>query len=368
MAIADDLLGLTLTGRGKEPREWYVHEKVSSSQGQTPGFFSVSYKCRDKNGYEAFLKASDISKVLSSNPNDMMTVLSDAIQAHRFERDVLDLCKGNSMDRVVTALDYGNENINHNGVSEFLFFLVFELAEGDLRNRITQRQSVDLIWTVTALHEYAVAVSQLHNGTIYHNDIKPANALVFPEGGNKIADLGRATTPLLPSAHEAYQCAGDQRFAPPEQLYALDQPIARTDMFDFQRAGDLYNLGSLCNYLLTGVSISQEIVRRLRIEHRPPFMNGGWRDKLSMIIPYWHSHLAEIVQETKSQLLENNSSTYSKEILFITGMISELCNPNWKDRGFRSTDKNSNKYDLARYISRLDLSRNRLMIGQKHAK
>ena len=45
------------------------------------------------------------------------------------------------------------------------------------------------------------------------------NALLFEEL-QKLGDLGRATTPHIGVDHEGNLCAGDRRFAPPEQLYA----------------------------------------------------------------------------------------------------------------------------------------------------
>src|SRR3546814_11361929 len=64
-----------------------------------------------------------------------------------------------------------------------------------------------------------VATSQLHSAFIAHNDIKPANALIFDKKIQKMADLGRATSEDFPAPHDVLNCAGDLRFAPPEQLY-----------------------------------------------------------------------------------------------------------------------------------------------------
>lgn len=368
MGIADDLVGRTLQGRGRNPNRWHVHEKVASIQGHSPGFFSVAYKCRNDSGTEAFLKASDLSKVLSSNPNDTMKLLLDAAQAHNFERDILEHCRGNRMDRVVTALDFGNENVVHEGNTDFLFFLVFELADGDLRRRITQRQKIDLIWTTSALHEYAVAVSQLHNGSVFHNDIKPANALVFGNGGQKIADLGRATTPLMAVAHDYGQCVGDMRFAAPEQLYMLRTPTQHHERFEFYRAGDLYNLGSLAHYLLVGTSMTQEIVSRLKPEFRPPSSAGGWGDYVDLVLPYWQTELGQILQEARSVTEEFKDDSSRQQIELIVTMIGELCEPDWKRRGDRLQIGKANQYDIARYISRLDLARTKVLIASKYAK
>lgn len=365
MGIADSLVGKTLKGRGRSPRTWEVYERVESIKGHSPGVFSVAYRCRDAGGNEAFLKASDLSKVLGQDPNDMVGNLLKATQAHQFERDILEHCYGNRMDRVVTALDFGNESIVHEGVTDFLFFLVFELAEGDLRRRVSKRAHFDLLWILSALHEYAVGVSQLHRGEVFHNDIKPANALGFPGESQKIADLGRATTPLLAVAHDGGQCVGDRRFAPPEQIYTLDEVVSADKRFEFYRAGDLYNLGSLAHYLLTGTSMTDEITSRLKPEHRPPYPDGGWRDGLSLILPYWDAAFADLLQEARTIPDENWSKVAIDELEYVVSLIGELCEPRWRERGDRRFIGKANQYDLARYITRLDLARTKVLVTQK---
>lgn len=364
MGIADNLVGRDLKGRGRTPRTWSVYERLESKSG-TPGFFSVAYRCRDSEGNEAFLKATDLSKVLDADPDDLLGNIVKASTAHKFERDILEHCRGNRMDRVVTALDYGEENIVHDGKIDILLFLVFELAEGDLRHRIKKQAEFDLIWTFSALHEFAIGVSQLHGGEVYHNDIKPANALVFSDSTGKIADLGRATTPLMSVSHDSNQCAGDLRFAPPEQIYVPDFHLKMDDRFNFQRAGDLYNLGSLAHYLLTAVSVTQEITQRMRPEHRPPQHDGtGWLDGLSLVLPFWTDSFSQILEELNTVIADDWSPQMIEEFEFLKSMIIELCEPDWKKRGDKRFIGKSNQYNLARYITRLDLGRTRLLVSR----
>ncbi|UYY59513.1 protein kinase domain-containing protein [Sphingomonas sp. S2-65] len=310
------------------------------------------------------MKASDLSKVLGADPSDMVGNLLKATQAHQFERDILEHCFGNRMDRVVTALDFGNESVIHEGITDFLFFLVFELAEGDLRRRVSKRAEFDLLWIISALHEYCVGVSQLHRGEVFHNDIKPANALVFAGETQKIADLGRATTPLMSVAHDGGQCVGDRRFAPPEQIYALDSAIRADARFGFYRAGDLYNLGSLAHYLLTGTSVTDEIITRLKPEHRPLSSSGGWSDTVSLVLPYWQSAFADLLQEARAIADESWDEMAIEEFNFVVSLIAELCEPKWRERGDRRFIGKPNQYDLARYITRLDLARTKVIISK----
>src|SRR3546814_9276820 len=90
-----------------------------------------------------------------------------------------------------------------------------------------------------------VATSQLHSAFIAHNDIKPANALIFDKKIQKMADLGRATSEDFPAPHDVLNCAGDLRFAPPEQLYPSSHNHPELNRIQKRMVGDLYNLGSL---------------------------------------------------------------------------------------------------------------------------
>src|SRR3546814_13825837 len=123
------------------------------------------------------------------------------------------------MDRVVTSLDYGDEQVAVDGNFDFIFFLIFEMADGDMRRHVTRDGEIDLLWGVTTLHNMFVATSQLHSAFIAHNDIKPANALIFDKKIQKMADLGRATSEDFTATHDVLNFEGDLRLAHPAQLY-----------------------------------------------------------------------------------------------------------------------------------------------------
>jgi len=177
----------------------------------------VGYLVKDDNDEQAFLKAADLG-MFSNGHDDPLLVLQQAFNAHVFERNVLDHCRGNNMDRVVTALDYGDQELVSAGVRDRVFYLIFEKADGDLRKHVKKQVAFDLLWSVTALHNFFVGTSQLHGADVAHNDLKPANALVFDMSLHKVSDLGRATSHFYPADHDGLLCAGDKRFAPPEQL------------------------------------------------------------------------------------------------------------------------------------------------------
>lgn len=368
MGVADNLVGIVLTGQGTGDT-WTVTEKVAMSKGHTPGAFSVAYKCINSKGREAFLKASDLSKVLGADPMNIVGNILKATTAHDFEKQVLDHCRGNAMDRVVIAIDHGSQQSDYNGTIDVLFYLIFELAEGDLRKRVERRELLDLVWVVSTLHNFAVGVSQLHSGLIFHNDLKPANALIFGDQGSKIADLGRATTPLFKVAHDEDQCAGDCRFAPPEQLYPNNAQREQFDRFELFRAGDLYNLGSLAHYLLTGRSVTLGVVERLRPELRPrnAFFGGGWTDTFDNVMPHWSAAFVDLMREASDVVPDDWSPFLKGEFDTLMKLIFSLCEPDVAARGFPSQIGRPNQFDLQRYISALDLQRRKLMIRAPRA-
>src|SRR3546814_17700692 len=123
------------------------------------------------------------------------------------------------MDRVVNVLDYGDEQVAVDGNFDFIFFLIFEMADGDMRRHVTRDGEIELLWGVTTLHNMFVATSQLHSAFIAHNDITPANALIFDKKIQKMSDLGRATSADFPAPHYFLNIHGNLRLAPPEPLY-----------------------------------------------------------------------------------------------------------------------------------------------------
>lgn len=313
------------------------------------------------------MKASDVGLFMMGQAADPLQSMISATTAHNFERAVLDHCHGNSMDRVVTALDYGSTQIIHEGVREVIFFLVFEYAQGgDLRRRVQQAAQLDMLWVYTTLHNVAVALSQLHSGQIFHNDLKPANTLVFSDDLQKIADLGRATTPHFAAAHDGNLCAGDRRFAAPEQLYSQELEGVVLERFPRFRAGDLYGLGSLAHYLMTSRMVTPEVIGRMRAEYRPRVPNGGWQDSYRLALPYWRAAFTEVMQELSNEIREDWPAEIQPEALAIAEMATQLCDPDPMTRG-HPRDQGAGQFNLQRYVTMLDLGRQKLLIRRPNA-
>src|SRR6185437_7605631 len=165
---AELLAGLSLDGG------WKVTERITAGPDATGGVFSVSYIVESAHSGRAFLKALDFSK------------------AFNFERDILQKCADRRMDRVVRAIGDGNVRTTATSGGGVVQYLIFELADRDVRLQLSLSSKVDLAWKLRSLHHIATGLMQLHSAGIAHQDLKPSNVLVFEGKTSKVSDLGRA--------------------------------------------------------------------------------------------------------------------------------------------------------------------------------
>ena len=361
---AENLVGEKLQGMDGES-VWEVISKDSPKLDNSPGAFSVGYKVKDQHGREAYMKASDLG-LLTVESADFAERMMMALQRHMAEKNMLDRCSGNNMDRIVVAFDHGHNVVTVDGKTEAIFFLVFEHAErGDLRVQVDKRTRLNFKWCITALHDLSVAIQQLHAGDISHNDIKPANMLVFSLDLQKLADLGCATSSVIQSPHDDIHLVGDTRYASPENLYCLSA-VEQQDVCTFKnrRASDIYHLASMAHYLFTGTMLTPAVMQKLRPEHRPNADEGGWTGGYKDIIPYWRSALSETLVEFE-QLIRVHSEAKDEIIRPILSLIRELGEPDISLRGHPADRVGSHdNYSLARYVSKLANIKNRVSSGK----
>lgn len=341
---------------------WTVNQKLKVDPNQSPGQFSIGYKATGSNGVTAFLKASDLAH--ASRSPDPVKALLEATSAHQFERNILEHCQGNRLDKVVTAIDFGVQEVVNDGIRDLVFFIVFELAKGDLRKFVLNETTEDLVWHLNAIHNLTVAINQLHTTRIYHNDFKPANALVFHDT-EKVGDFGRATSPIFPAVHDMLLCAGDRRFAPPEQLYYIENEASGLDPHLRATAGDIYNLGSIIHYIITKRSLTPEIVSRMPDDFRPLNGHGGSCDSYQSALPYWRQAFYSIMNEFYDELHEDWLSNYKFAIDDIRGIVVALCEPDFRKRSdLVDSPVAFSKYRLDRVITYIDLLRKKVMVAQ----
>lgn len=361
MSAAENLVGKTLTG-SRTGLVWTVQTMSKVEEGLTPGQFSFCYEVVDSDGRNAFLKAADLG-MFTRRGAGTLQALQMAINAHQFERTILDHCRGNNMDKVVTALDYGEVEVVHHAVRDTVFFLIFEMASGDLRKHVVKQQTANLLWCVTALHNFFIATRQLHGALVAHNDIKPANTLVFDDTTHKIADLGRATCNFIQGDHYGGLCVGDPQYAPPEQLYPQDRNCEHLPDQVKRFAGDLYNLGSITHYLLTARSVTTEIIPMLRPEQRPRNMSGGSQGSYQSALPYWRNAFADLISLLKETTETVFGLGVKTELALLLEIVEQLCEPDPMLRGHpKNRSPTQNRYGLERYITGLNMAKERLAI------
>jgi serine/threonine protein kinase len=268
------------------------------------------------------------------------------------------------MDRIVVALDFGDAVIKHDEGKEPIFYLMFELAECDVRVHVDQRVQFENAWTVGALHDLAVAIQQLHRGNVSHNDIKPENLLVFRDLNfrdrlQKLADLGCATSPLIASIYDDAICAGDPRYAAPEALYLRQFPRGSCN-FEARRSMDIYHLGSMIYFLITGRMLTPEVILRLSPEHRPPTEDEGSLE-LSEVLPYWREALARAIEDFVDKLPRDGQGKLSHLGSSLLTALQELAEPDPKLRGHPDNRRaNGDRSSVQQYISLFNALRRRV--------
>ena len=328
---------------------WTVERLIDRPSTATGGNFSTAYIVRSAYGDKAFLKAMDYRKALESP--DPASALEAMTAAYIFERTLLEKCISSNLSRIVRVLDKGTVVSNPGDPSSVVQYLIFELAEGDIRSFVGFNQAFDNAWILRTMHQASAALHQLHYAQIAHQDVKPSNVLIFENRSAKLADLGRAFDRQLTSPHDALICAGDITYAPPELLYGhvhQDWKIRRL-------ACGIYLLGSLIVFFYTGVSITHLILKRL--DRRYHYTN--WKGHYDDVLPYIYEVFAQILRELRNDSPEEFSAD-------IVDAIRQLCDPDPERRGHpKNRNRGDNRYSIERYVSQFDYLAKRAELASK---
>lgn len=115
-------------------------EQIARAPGGSGGTFSVGYLAVHDDGTEAFAKATDIGLLTRGRALSALDAMHQAASEQRFERAILEVCRGNNLDRVVHALDHAEFEVVHEGVRDVVFLILFERAQGDVRKQMSRDQ------------------------------------------------------------------------------------------------------------------------------------------------------------------------------------------------------------------------------------
>lgn len=361
----ETLLGKKLPGE-RRGGAWTITQCVERLPNATGGTFSVGYLATHEDGTEAFVKATDIGLLTRNSSESPLTKMRQALSEQDFEREILEVCRGNNLDRIVHALDHGQLETTENGVRDIVFYIMFEKAAGDVRRQINTERRAGLGWSLHALHNLATAIQQLHRQRIAHNDVKPSNFLFFDEELQKLADLGRATSEDNSGPWDKVRYSGDTNYAAPEFCYngvnfAMDKGKIS---FSVRQASDLYHLGSMAFFLVTGQKITPLLRTFLRPEHNP----HNWRGSFAEVLPFLRDATGECMALLDAELPRNEADELCPEAIAFRAAIFQLCDPDPQHRGNPLNILNGvDKYALDRYISMFSSHSKTLRIRERNA-
>ncbi|MDB5033130.1 MAG: protein kinase [Chlorobi bacterium] len=340
MSAAEKLIGLELDGG------WVVEARLSLPQGHTGGHFSYGYRVLGPDGTPAFLKAIDFSAAI--NASDPAVALQSLTEAFNHERALLAECRDRRADRVIRILDDGQVSVPGE-VPPIVQYLIFEMADGDVRSQMIHTADFDCAWALRSLHHVATGLKQLHMMRVAHQDLKPSNVLVFDGIVSKVGDVGRSSHPDRRVKHDTFTIAGARPYAPPELRYNHINPDWNARRF----ACDMYLLGSMVASFFTGLSMSSLIFNELQDSMHPGV--GKWGGSYEEVLPYvrdaYGKALDKFAQEVPEPIRED-----------LTQIVRELCDPDPAFRGYPALRGAPNPYDLERYVTRFDLMARRAEI------
>lgn len=337
MTASSKLEGLVLENN------WKVRQLLDKEPNSTGGNFSCSYiverpHADGQRTETGFLKAFDFSRAFE-NGVDTIKVLQYLTNSYDHERAVLEHIRNRRLSRAVTAIDHGTTQVDGFGQMEGrVFYLVFQLAEGDVRVQMDKQTARDTLWCMMAMKDITLGLFQVHREFIAHQDAKPSNVLAYPGPTFRIADFGRASMRGRTAPHDDLVIAGDRTYSPPELLYGQVDP-------DFTRrrvACDLYMLGNLAGFLFSGVNLSAELMARLAKEHHPSNWTGTYAD----VLPYVQTAFSSVISDVRLQVDHRVRD-------IVIPMIIELSQPDVSRRGHPRGLGGYSQFSLERYVSQM---------------
>jgi serine/threonine protein kinase len=322
---------------------WKVTRHLERNPNGTGGTFSHSYEVT-REGKRAFLKAFDFSEAFEPGA-DTIECLNILTASYGHEKAVLDHCADRGLSKVVVALDHGQVAVPGMGQIEGrVFYLIFEMADGDVRCQIDASKRFDFVWSMRALKDVALGLWQVHKEMIAHQDTKPSNVLGYGQKGFKIADFGRSSRRGHPIWHDDSKVAGDRAYAPPELLYGH----LHADFVPRRMGCDLYMLGNLAAFLFSGRNVTGLLLGNLDRGHHP----ANWTGTYEQVLPFLNAAFTQVLAELAPQI----DPLVRDDALCL---IRELCCPDLARRGHPRGLGRHDQYSLERYVSTLDAASGR---------
>lgn len=321
---------------------WKVIRKIEPRDNRQKGKFSVCYMV-EKDGQQRFMKVLDINEHIQrlGPDDDPADAFKQVLDQYTYERDVCNYCKDKHLTNVTVVLYAGNESLDDQTFVP-MYYLIFEKADGDVIDAMSDSVKLDFAWRLRSLHSVAVGLQQLHNVGITHEDIKPSNILTFnKKETTKVGDLGCSTCDTIRSPFEDDPFPGDHNYAPIEREYGYHV----ADLKLSKKLTDCYLLASLITYYITGVSLNALIMPLMPESHRPENYNGVFKDLKNHLDYAFSRALDTIRKDIPFEELED----------LIIGIIRQLGNPDPESRCRENEDQlQSTRAQIEKAITSLD--------------
>lgn len=317
------------------PNGWLVKELIAKGENDTGGHFSVQYEV-EKEGKRFFLKAIDIYRTLQDVPlPNITTKLDEQLSIYNFEKQLLMYCRDHHTSKIALIVDSGEVRLEGELIP--VPYLIFEMANGNARDFVRFSNDSDFVWKMKSLHDIAVGLMQLHKIGIFHQDVKPSNILVYNDSSSKLTDLGRSKCTALDGPFDSFTFSGDRTYAPIEILPSFSF-LTTGATYNKDYAIDLYLLGNLMTYYLTGLNMSALIINNIH--------KYGMSSKIDEMQSFLKRAFMESVEEVRHCIY------YEEFIEPLVELVTSLCNP-FPDK--RGDSENGKKYTLERIVSKLNL-------------
>lgn len=308
------------------------------------GFFSVGYIAK-KGKKEAFFKAIDVQKALILTSGTLIERLKMVTDSHTFECSVLDVCKRAKLDKIVNILLKG-EIPPPPGSMISIPYIMFEMADGDVRKIVSRSNRIDDAWRFRVLHDVAIGLQQLHGQQIAHQDLKPSNVLIFDQDGKgaKIGDLGCASILGQSGTRDNCQIPGAVTYAPPEQIFG----VVPERWEERRESCDLYHLGSLAAFLFSGLLPTTHYQQTITKEIRPKHWKGDGKCDYKTALPLLTAEFTAYVQKIQVDFPSWATDELSE-------IIIHSCDPDFLKRGDPgSKAKAGNRIGIETFVSKFD--------------
>ncbi len=327
-----DLIGKTT------PEGWFLEQAATFPADHTGGYFSKCFHVTRK-GQKAFLKALDLDKF------DIFKIVSFFAE-FQYEQETLTICRDKRMNRIVRLLEAGaiHRGDGFHPIQSQVPFIVFELADGDIRSTLDITKAISNRWRFFVLHQTTLGLMQLHGGQIAHQDLKPSNVLRFGDKELKLGDLGRSTDRGRPAPHDGLARPGHINYAPFEQLYSYNAPA---EWAQRRISSDVFQLGTLVTYAFTSVVLPRYVMAKTD----PTYLPDNWGGTYADVMPFLQANLVQSVHEISADL----PAPFRDELVQI---ILDLCHVDPLQRGkfgSKNGEPNMNPLWLQRYVARFDI-------------